>query len=475
MHNAITGQHQYAKLIMLENINRLLRDDKLTEGITALEQFLRRQPGGLALRQRLAKLKAEIAALDQQYAAAEISEEEHRSAQAILKRDLLELLRGIEQTYNRPSAPASAPTRPRGGGLLDRALEAIRKRWPRSTRDRDIRPPSPRIPSKPKEIDEMVVGPVEEEFPMEATPPEEAMEGEPPSPPTSAPPPQTPSAPAPTSPTQIGGVQNPFQAGKILYAIPPSMKLSEPVRCRIRIATQALEDSVLESGLSEEEKDNATREGIQITSVMKVELEEAHDQGNSFEIVARNTAEQPILPFMPTEWTFDVTPKRPGHYALLLRVTAKVQIPGFGERPFDVAVLDRAIQVTTTGEAVDLDAFEEQPIPDPSWDDADEEAVHQALRIGRVDRAIERIINFVQDKDSDFHSTLLLLQFRWSDNSNQLQQQLISASDWDVVNNRVRLSITKLLAELRQNFSSAVATSDVDWKTLNADLQTELQ
>ncbi|MEL7250072.1 MAG: hypothetical protein AAFO03_16715 [Bacteroidota bacterium] len=474
MHNPITGQYQYAKLIMLENINRLLQDDKLTEGIAALEQFLRRQPGGLALRQRLAKLKTEIAALDQQYEEAEISKEEHGSARVILKRDLLELLRGIEQTYNRPSAPASAPTRPRGGGLLDRALEAIRKRWQRPTRDNDIRPPSPRIPSKPKDLDDMAAGPVEEDFPMETAPPEEAMEGEPP-PPTSAPPPQTPNAPAPTSPTEIGGVQNPFQAGKILYAIPPSMKLSEPVRCRIRIATQALQDSVLESGLSEEEKDNASREGIQITSVMKVELEEAHDQNSSFEIVARNTAEQPILPFMPTEWTFDVTPKRPGHYALLLRVTAKVQIPGFGERPFDVAVLDRAIQVTTTGKAVDLEAFEEQPIPDPSWDDADEEAVHQALRVGRVDRAIERIINFVQDKDSDFHNTLLLLQFRWSDNSNQLQQQLISANDWDVVNNRVRLSITKLLTELRQNFSSAVATTEVDWKTLNADLQMELQ
>ena len=354
----------------------------------------------------------------------------------------------------RPSRPTlgsgSGPAR-KEKSFLERTIDAIRERFRRSEKEFEGPLPSPRIPSR-RELDDKL----SEQDSIEPGPP----------PPISAP-----GAP---SPTQTGGVQSPFQKGKVLYAIPPNMKLAETIRCRVRIATDSLEDKILESGLSEEEKKNATREGIQITSVMRVELTEVQTEGPSFEIAPRNTAEQPILPFMPTEWTFDVTPKRPGHYALLLRVTAKVQIPGFGERSFDVAALDRAILVTITGEAIDLDTFEEQPIPHPTWDARDEQVVHQALLIGRIDCALERIINFVQDKDQEFHNTLLLLHFRWSDNSNQLQRKLITASDWDKVNNQVRFAITKLLAELRQHFAVVTATPSVDWKTLDADLKTEL-
>jgi len=235
------------------------------------------------------------------------------------------------------------------------------------------------------------------------------------------------------------------------------------MRCRVRIAPAQISDDELFDGLLPEERSAAAKESIKITSVMKVALVEAQE-GDNFDIVFRNNEEQPILPFMPTEWSFDVTPRRPGHYALLLRVTAKIQIPGFGERPFDVAVLDRAIQVNTTDEPSAQVDFQEQPIPDPEWDQEDERAVGHALLHGRVDLAIERIINFVQDKDTDFRDTLLLLQFRWNDNSNQLQNKLISATDWDRVNNQVRYAITQLLEELRQHFSPGSIASNMDWK-----------
>ena len=197
---------------------------------------------------------------------------------------------------------------------------------------------------------------------------------------------------------------------------------------------------------------------------MRVELEDAQQKDN-FTITHRNSPEQPILPFTFTEWGFEVTPKRPGHYALLLRVIAKLNIPGFGERPFDVATLDRAIQVTATASAEEREPFTTQTIPDPTWDKDDQQAAEQALAAGRADKAIERLANFVQDKDQEFHLQLILLQGRWNDNTNQLQEGRIRAEDWDVVNNKVRFAVIQLMKKIQEAFpESGDEGGSIDWQ-----------
>ena len=440
----------------LRQINQLLKADQLEE---AIGELLRMADQSEA-RRSLLILRNRLKTLDHKKLHALIEEADWKRERQHIRRELLDILHDLDR--DEAPAPTTAPT-PKGGGIFDRAVEMFRKRWPKTKPS--SRPPSPRFPSRHKDkggsIPDRSTGSASGGF----EPPEDPA---PPPPPAPAPAPQEPSM------TNVGGVQNPFRQGKILYSIPPNMKLAEEVRCTIRIATKDIQNELLRAGLSEKEKEDATQEGIQITQVMKVELVEANAADPSFKIVARNSAEQPILPFMPTEWSFLVTPQRPGHYALLLRVTAKIMIPGFGERPFDVAVLDRAIQVTTTGEAV-AEEFTEQTIPDHSWDEADEQAVHQALLLGRVDRAIERIINFVQDKDNDFRDTLLLLQFRWNDNSNQLERQLITTSDWDKVNNQVRLAITKLLQQLRDQFKNPTIPEAVNWQNMHTDLKSQME
>lgn len=415
-------------------IYRILEEGGLPAAIEAFDTFIRQgMQWGIdwstlkAVRQELDQLKAKYDKALDDYRRAAIPVEQWQRTQAMLKHDLLKLLdRTIPKSRMEEevaSAPSPAPDM-----------------WP------------------PDELDDHA----EEETSGSGS----RGGGE--SPIAGSPPPEPEPSPQAPSGSQFGNTQNPFQKGKILYAIPPNMKLAEAIRCRIRIAPEALEDETLRSGLTDEERRHATEEGIRITPVMKVELVEAQAQEASFEILSRNSAEQPILPFMPTEWAFDVTPKRPGHYALLLRVSAKIQIAGFGERSFDVAVLDRAIKVTTTDEALNPVAFEEQPIPDPTWDEADDQAVYQALTIGRVDRAIERIINFVQDKDVQVRDTLILLQFRWNDNSNHLQQGIITTADWDTINNQVRRAIGGLLKELRTHFSEIVHGESQAWERLNA-------
>ncbi len=463
-----------------EPIYELLRSRNLKRAIFELEALVTKALNSGTGSRKLSVLQKELTQIKDRWKTAAqdhrmgmIEDNDFRNKESQLIMELIQLLDYYsavdrQEETSAPSPPPASTSPPKGGSFFDRVVDAVRDRWPKRERPASSAPPvNPRV-TQPKDLDEMI-----EEEAVESSAPfppevEESASG------GSAPPPAPAPAPPQPSETLAGGVQSPFQEGKILYAIPPNMKLSEAVRCKIRIAQKELEDQVMTSGLSEEEKRNATEEGIKITQVMKVELVEAQEQDPSFEIIGRNSAEQPILPFMPTEWAFDITPKRPGHYALLLRVSAKIQIPGFGERAFDVAVLDRAIQVTTTGVAVDPDSFEEQPIPDPTWDEADEQAVHQALSLGRVDRAIERIINFVQDKDLEFRDTLLLLQFRWNDNSNQLAEQMITTSDWDKVNNQVRKSITVLLVELREHFSVVVTGPSPVWKRLNEDISSEL-
>ncbi|MEZ4985613.1 MAG: hypothetical protein R2795_11360 [Saprospiraceae bacterium] len=227
----------------------------------------------------------------------------------------------------------------------------------------------------------------------------------------------------------------------------------------MRQADLASED--LLAGLDAATRDMAKRESLRITPMMRVELAETgHD--DNFDITSGSSPEQPIFPGMPTTWLFEVTAKRPGHYALQLRVVAKVIIAGYGERPFDVAVLNRAIQVV----AGTIDTTEvplvAQPIPDPYWDAADEEAVARAILVNRIDSALERMANFVQDKDAELRKMLLLLQARWSDNTNQLAEKRISAADWDLVNNQIRYAITRLLDELRKGCQQD-SLAPMDW------------
>lgn len=454
----------------LFKIRELIAAGALAEAITATEHHLELFPNDQE-RKKLILLKKDYQKAKEELSIGILNPAQYENKIDQVIRSLKDMLTRLfpqqqqqqhqeqakEQEQHQQSSPPPAtapPPKPRGG-IFDKVIDIFK----------DLSPSKPKR-SKPgagasqPTRSGSAVGSSKEDFEVnEEVPPiyfprqEEMSAGAPPPPPP---------APAP-SPPPATEVSSPFQKGKILYAIPDQMAMAIASRCRVRIAPEQISDDELFAGLQPKERETAAKESIKITSVMKVALVEAQE-GDNFDIVSRNNEEQPILPFMPTEWSFDVTPRRPGHYALLLRVTAKIQIPGFGERPFDVAVLDRAIQVNTTDEPSAQVDFQEQPIPDPEWDQEDERAVAHALLHGRVDLAIERIINFVQDKDTDFRDTLLLLQFRWNDNSNQLQNKLISAADWDRVNNQVRYAIIQLLEELKQHFAPGTSSSTMDWK-----------
>lgn len=448
----------------LLKIRDLIEEGALKQAITAIEHYLERFPDKEE-RKQLIQIKHEYEIAEKEFDSGILDQAQYQKRLNRSTRDLLQMVARLstqqqqqqEQSSSPPPINSPAPSSPRDakGGVFNKVIDAFKDILPSRTKgpspEADV--PIPRrtgtkksTPRKDREVES-------EKVPFDFPEEREASAGaRPPS-----------SSPA-TAPASAAKASSPFQKGKILYAIPDQMAMATVCRCRVRIAPEQISEEELFAGLNPEERSAATKESIKITSVMKVALVEAQE-GDNFDIISRNNEEQPIIPFMPTEWSFDVTPRRPGNYALLLRVTAKVQIPGYGERPFDVAVLDRAIQVNTDDAPTEKVTFSEQTIPDPDWDKEDEEAVRHALLHGRVDLAIERIINFVQDKDTDFRDTLLLLQFRWNDNSNQLQNKLISAADWDRVNNQVRYAITQLLEELKQHFAPLVGEGKLDWRS----------
>ncbi|WP_020539094.1 hypothetical protein [Lewinella cohaerens] len=452
----------------LLQIRDLLEANKIEKAITALEHYFELFPNKEE-RQELKQIKTEYQKAEKEFGSGILNQVQYQKRLNWSISQLLKMVTRLfpkqqqqgQQQQSRPPTRTSPPSKSKGG-IFSKVIDAFKDLLPGNPMSSapESSVPIPRRTGTPKDTEVSNEIP-SFEFPEEE---EEMSAGAPPP----APPPSIPS-PVPT-PAPTPEVSSPFQKGKILYAIPDQMAIATPSRCRVRIAPEQISNDELFAGLKPEERETAAKESIKITSVMKVALVEAQE-GDNFDIVSRNNEEQPIFPFMPTEWSFDVTPRRPGHYALLLRVTAKVQVPGYGERPFDVAVLDRAIQVNTDDAPTAKVNFSEQPIPDPDWDNEDEEAVRHALLHGRVDLAIERIVNFVQDKDTDFRDTLLLLQFRWNDNSNQLQNKLISAADWDRVNNQVRHAITQLLTELKEHYAPEVAVANLDWRTEEKNLR----
>lgn len=419
--------------ITYQNIQTALQEKRLDSALTTLIQHCKTVSLPSTAIKEIRDLQNQLEALEKMEEVGSITVKDASARRARLTKRVVVFINKYrrslfvdksedQKTTTRPTAPAqpksSRPNRrPRFFERMRDSLDTLVGGVIRPRRTTASRPPAPRI-FIPKEEPAAV----------------------PPSPP------QAPaaSAPASTAPSQSSDLNNPFQSGKILHHIPSAMPLNTLSTCRIRIAPETLRQEDIESGLTKEEKAAATTEVLRTSSVMKVELLNHPTNTDSFTISSQNNLEQPVFPFTYSEWLFDVQPKRPGHHAMLLRVTARVNIPGFGERSFDVAVYNRAIQVHAGEKPLTDEAFDKQPIPDPTWDEADNAVLTQALEQNNIAAAIERLANFLQDKDRELTDELLLLQARWNDNSHALNDGRIATADWDLMNSQIRYAITQI-------------------------------
>lgn len=101
--------------------------------------------------------------------------------------------------------------------------------------------------------------------------------------------------------------------GYLLRSIPDKMQLNNLHRCLLRIAYD--KDSLLQD-LEEDTPDIVIREGIRVSEKMQVEL----IGGDAFEITPLTEKEQILEAGFPTQWDFDVRPKKLGVFPLNFKV-----------------------------------------------------------------------------------------------------------------------------------------------------------
>ena len=124
--------------------------------------------------------------------------------------------------------------------------------------------------------------------------------------------------------------------GRILYSIPEKMEVDVKERIEVRITQNITEN--LTRGLK--------GQGVPQTELIKVgTFMKARLTGDNFDITPLSHEEQPVLPEVVTQWSWDVTPLEPGNQTLNLLVTVRIKIQGDGEEYWDYPVLDRYIDV----------------------------------------------------------------------------------------------------------------------------------
>ena len=126
---------------------------------------------------------------------------------------------------------------------------------------------------------------------------------------------------------------------KILFNPPLEMQQGAKERIEARISFAdigpALTEGLHGSGVPQIET-------LKVGPIMKVVL--VGDQG-AFHIEKFSSEEQTVAGKPFAQWEWDVTPLRSGNQTLHLQASASIYVPGRGEKPVDIPVIHKSIQV----------------------------------------------------------------------------------------------------------------------------------
>ena len=136
---------------------------------------------------------------------------------------------------------------------------------------------------------------------------------------------------------RISGLRNKLNSGRILFDHPEEMKVGIEERVVVRLTKDITEN--LTEGLEGVEAPQI--EPIEVGAFMTVTL----TGGDSFDINALSSEQQVVRPVGFTEWSWYVTPLKPGVQELHLTVTVRILIPGQDEQKIDWLVIDKQISV----------------------------------------------------------------------------------------------------------------------------------
>ena len=155
---------------------------------------------------------------------------------------------------------------------------------------------------------------------------------------TATPAPSPSLTPTPSLQELIEEELNKLSSGRILFNYSEEMKVGVKERVVVRLTKNITEN--LTEGLEGVEAPQI--ETIEVGTFMTVKLTSRRD---SFDINALSNEGQVVRTVGFTEWSWYVTPLKPGIHELLLTVTVRILIPGQDEQKIDWFVMDKQISV----------------------------------------------------------------------------------------------------------------------------------
>jgi hypothetical protein len=145
-------------------------------------------------------------------------------------------------------------------------------------------------------------------------------------------------APNPEPPAAGGPLESQLDRGVIVFNTPESLRVGDPERVVVRIATDELEEIYEDFEGAGEVKEQP----IPVSRVMRVTF---LADANTFTVNSLSSEDQLVLDQAFTQWEWVITPKRPGSHTLTIRASVLLVDPSHGEKPIDRTVLTERVRV----------------------------------------------------------------------------------------------------------------------------------
>lgn len=144
--------------------------------------------------------------------------------------------------------------------------------------------------------------------------------------------------PDPEPPAAGGPLESQLDRGVIVFNKPESLRVGDPERVVVRIATDELEEIYEDFEGAGEVKEQP----IPVSRVMRVTL---LADATTFTVNSLSSEDQLVLDQAVTQWEWVITPMRPGSHTLTIRASVLLVDPSHGEKPIDRTVLTERVRV----------------------------------------------------------------------------------------------------------------------------------
>ena len=237
--------------------------------------------------------------------------------------------------------------------------------------------------------------------------------------------------------------------GNLIYSIPSNLKIGINSICRIRISKTELKEILLKKGMDY----NLKVDEIEINDLMIVTLIE-NSLKEHLIIKGLSTEEQIISDVYYSEWQYSLTPVRIGFTSVVLRVSMKDILKGFGERKKDVFLLNQDIEISR-GQAKEDTKYIQDYKKLFNWTNEFKSEIYNHISKNDTGLALSKLINFFQNIDIELFNLIMILQSQWNEGKNKNLLNLISLNNWMIIQTRVNYGILELIKNIENGEMSA--------------------